>query len=251
MDYRFATTKRNEEDFASGRVLYGAHGTTAFPVRLASELVQRGVEQLRLSGKTAPYRLYDPFCGGGYLAALLGFLQPGLFARIDGADLNDDVLSVARRNLSLLTPVGMEERIAQLQELERLYGKPSHREALISASVLAEIVSKQERIPDWAVHHHDSTGAVPPEEVKEVDLVVTDLPYGGLVSWQGEADAPVQAFLSQLTRCLNRDAIVIVVADKGQKLTHEAYKRLQAGKVGKRQYAIFRWIGGQQDGTTL
>lgn len=244
MEYRYATTKRNEEDYASGRVLYSAHGMTAFPVRLASELVQRGIELLQGKGSLPPYRLYDPFCGGGYLAALLGFLQPGAFSRIDGADLNADVLPIARRNLSLLTPEGMSERIGQLNELERLYGKPSHRDALQSAEKLADLVHGREQAPEWSVHHHDSTGLQPPVEVKDVDLVFTDLPYGGLVSWQGAAETPVQAFLSQLTKCLQPGAVVIVVADKGQKLTHEAYKRLQSGKIGKRQFAIFEWLGG-------
>ncbi|WP_438432570.1 methyltransferase domain-containing protein [Gorillibacterium sp. sgz500922] len=237
MEYRYATVKRNEEDFASGRVLFSAHGTTAFPVRLASELVQRGLAELRRKGRTGPCRLYDPFCGGGYLTALLGFLQPGAFSRIDGADLNEEVLPVARRNLALLTREGMEERIRQIGELAELYGKPSHRDALQSAERLKALRASAPE-PEWAVHHHDSTGAEPPAGVREVDLVLTDLPYGGLVDWQGAAESPVQAFLGQLTQCLHPDGVVIVVADKGQKLAHPAYRRLQGGKIGKRQFVI-------------
>ncbi|MEO3944959.1 hypothetical protein [Gorillibacterium sp. CAU 1737] len=246
MEYRYATTKRNEEDFASGRLLYGGHGTTAFPVRLASELVQRGLAHLERLGKKAPYRLYDPFCGGGYLATLLGFLQPGVFARIEGSDLNEGVLSVAERNLSLLTPAGLEERTHQLQELERLYGKPSHREALESAKRLAALTEEQHASLECRAFCHDSTGLVPPAEVREVDLVFTDLPYGELVSWQGEARDPIPAFLEQLGACLAAEAIVVVVANKGQKLVHPAYERKEAGKIGKRQFAILEWKGRPQ-----
>jgi 23S rRNA (guanine2535-N1)-methyltransferase len=41
MEYRYTAERQNYEDFASGRVLYNQKGTTAFPVRLASELYQR------------------------------------------------------------------------------------------------------------------------------------------------------------------------------------------------------------------
>ncbi|RJX37512.1 hypothetical protein D3P09_21250 [Paenibacillus pinisoli] len=38
MKYLHEKYDHNYEDFASGRVLYNAHGTTSFPVRLASEI---------------------------------------------------------------------------------------------------------------------------------------------------------------------------------------------------------------------
>ena len=41
MKYKFETDKRDFSDFSSGRVLYNAANTTAFPVRLASEIAQR------------------------------------------------------------------------------------------------------------------------------------------------------------------------------------------------------------------
>ncbi|MBG9795269.1 hypothetical protein ABD76_23525 [Paenibacillus dendritiformis] len=41
MEYFFEKKHSGYEDFASGRVLYNARGTTAFPVRLASEIIQR------------------------------------------------------------------------------------------------------------------------------------------------------------------------------------------------------------------
>ena len=47
MKYRFETKKRDYSDLASGRVLYNAPNTTAFPVRLASEIVQRAFDILQ------------------------------------------------------------------------------------------------------------------------------------------------------------------------------------------------------------
>ena len=63
MSYRF-TSDHHYEDLASGRVLYNQHGTTAFPVRLASEIFLRAKQHLTRKGNAGPYHLYDP-CGGG------------------------------------------------------------------------------------------------------------------------------------------------------------------------------------------
>ena len=54
MSYKFAITDENYEDFASGRVLFNQHGTTAFPVRLASEIFQRCEHILETSGVISP-----------------------------------------------------------------------------------------------------------------------------------------------------------------------------------------------------
>src|SRR2546421_8643108 len=49
------------------RVLYGGPGSSAFPVRLASEIFQRCRSRLAHQGAPPPYTLYDPCCGEGYL----------------------------------------------------------------------------------------------------------------------------------------------------------------------------------------
>ena len=59
MKYRFAVEKEDYTDFASGRVLYSAPGTTGFPVRLASEIIQRAFAILSEQGQRGPYTIYD------------------------------------------------------------------------------------------------------------------------------------------------------------------------------------------------
>lgn len=52
MEYIYESAQRSYEDFASGRVLYNAQGTTSFPVRLASEIAQRCFQLLEKKGYT-------------------------------------------------------------------------------------------------------------------------------------------------------------------------------------------------------
>jgi len=54
MKYRFEVERKDYSDFASGRVLYSAPNTTAFPVRLASEIVQRAFDILESKGGQRP-----------------------------------------------------------------------------------------------------------------------------------------------------------------------------------------------------
>lgn len=73
---------------------------------------------------------------------------------------------------------------------------------------------------------------------------MTDLPYGDLVSWSGGSGEPVQRFFDQLHPILDPAcSVVAVISDKGQKLKHDRFRRLQYMKIGKRQAAIFEPLG--------
>lgn len=238
MEYNYESGQHNYEDLASGRVLYNARGTTAFPVRLASELVQRCFYQLEQKGVQGPYTLYDPCCGGGYLLTVLGLLHGDRIDSVYASDINAEVLDVARKNISLLTPMGMERRRRELIDMAEKFGKPSHREALASLDMLAGgLVYSQ--VKQTLVFQADATAMPAAEAPRGVHLVITDLPYGSLVDWQGASDDPVTDTLSNLHRLLAPgQSIVAVIADKGQKLKHERFRRLQHFKVGKRQVAL-------------
>src|SRR5919198_6265316 len=101
MKYRFATERVTYEDYASGRILYGRPGFTAFPVRLASELFQRCADRLAQEGKPPPYSLFDPCCGGGYLVTVAGLLHGDRLAGILASDIDPEAVDLAGRNLSL------------------------------------------------------------------------------------------------------------------------------------------------------
>lgn len=243
MEYMFEKTPMNYEDYASGRVLYNARGATAFPVRLASEFAQRGFRLLEERGCAGPYTLYDPCCGGGYLLTVIGLMHGRRLRAVYGSDIDKDKLAVAASNLSLLTVEGMERRAAQLRELDAAYGKPSHREALVSLAKL-DGARRHAAIEKTELFAADATdpGALA-GKAAGVNLVMADLPYGELAEWRTDTADPAEALLSNLLNVLDpAHSIVIIVADKQQKLRHDRYRRLQHIKVGKRQAALFEPI---------
>lgn len=243
MEYIYEQDGRSYEDLASGRVLYNGRGMTGFPVRLASEIAGRCFHMLAERGNAGPYTLYDPCCGGGYLLASIGLLHSGKISRVLAADIDAAVLELAAKNLALLSRSGMEQRMAQLQELIALYGKPAHYGALESAQRLLGMIS-QSVLEHTAVYQQDSTASSVEEAGGGVDLVMTDLPYGNLVSWGGGSASPAADLLASLYKRLKpRQSVVAIIADKGQKLAHEQYRRVKQLKVGKRQIAIFEPMG--------
>ncbi|TCZ80752.1 hypothetical protein E0485_00180 [Paenibacillus albiflavus] len=58
MEYIYENQRDTYEDFASGRVLLNASGTTAFPVKLASEIFLRGRSYLRSRSEKKKYSLF-------------------------------------------------------------------------------------------------------------------------------------------------------------------------------------------------
>ncbi len=156
-----------------------------FPARLADEIFQRADALLPGSH---PRSVWDPCCGGGYLLAVLGMLHPRRVAALLGSDVDERALSVAEANVELLTVDGLTERGRRLRELAADYGKASHAEAERAAGRLLERIRELDRpvrtAARWAdVFDVDGLRAVLGEE--SPDLVITDVPYGDLTSWQG------------------------------------------------------------------
>ncbi|WP_256720733.1 MULTISPECIES: hypothetical protein [Paenibacillus] len=240
MEYIYESAQRSYEDFASGRVLYNAQGTTSFPVRLASEIAQRCFHLLEKKGVQGPYTLFDPCCGGAYLLTVVGLLHGQRIQRVIGSDINAEVLGIAGKNLSLLREEGLEQRTEQLKELLALYHKPSHQDALQSAGRLKELL-RSSCVEETVCFQADITQS---EEslasCEGIHIVMTDLPYGDLVSWGGGSEVPVEDFFNGIHSILDpARSVVAVISDKGQKLKHDRFQRIQHVKVGKRQIAIF------------
>ncbi len=242
MEYIYESAQRSYEDFASGRVLYNAQGTTSFPVRLASEIAQRCFQILEEKGVQGPYTLYDPCCGGAYLLTVVGLLHGRRIRRMIGSDINAEVLGIAGKNLSLLREEGLKQRTEQLKELLALYHKPSHQDALESADRLRELI-RMSRLEETICFQTDITQPQPEESLASctgTQIVMTDLPYGDMVSWSGGSQAPVEDFFNGIHAILDpAGSVVAVISDKGQKLKHDRFKRIQQLKIGKRQVAIF------------
>lgn len=230
MSYQFAIENTNYEDLSSGRVLYNQHGTTAFPVRLASEIFQRSKFHLSKKGNTGPYRIYDPCCGGGYLLTTLGFLHSEDIDAITASDIDSKAVELAQKNFFLLGEDGLNNRIDQLKKLYHEYGKESHKAALESADRLKMVVKK---IPNVCFEADITRANVVNEP--DFDLIITDLPYGQIVDWRAEASNPIEELLGNLIPCLGRHSLVVIVSTKYVSVRHKNYVRIGSFKIGKRK----------------
>lgn len=247
MPYLYATERRDYADYASGRVFYGLPGHPAFPVRLASEILQRCVAVRSAGGSTAPVTLYDPCCGGAYHLATLAYLHWAAIAEIVGSDVDEQALSLAERNLSLLTVEGIDRRIADLTGMLAAYGKGSHAAALESAHRL------RRQLREWTQAHPirtrlfradatDARALAGELRGQAIDVVIADVPYGQRSHWQtgDAAEAPAWQMLEVLLPFVSPESVVAVAADKRQKILHEGYRRVERFRLGTRQVVLLR-----------
>lgn len=248
MTYRFATQDLDYSDYSGGRVIYSQPGFPAFPVRLASEVFQRAWAMLQ---PRRPLTIYDPTCGGAYHLAALGFLHGEKIGTLLASDVDEAALELARRNLNLLTQAGLQKRETAIREMLGQFGKPSHAEALDSAVVLRGrlnviLAHHSIRIHTFQANVMDAPVLKKSLSGESIDLVFSDVPYGHLTGWQvpgetgeGEPGAIWRA-LEGLRAVVSAHTLVAIAADKSQKITHEAYQRVERFQVGKRQITFLR-----------
>jgi len=234
MQYKFIENT-NFEDLSCGRVLYHKTGFPNYPVRLACEIFMRCLEILAQPEKVC---LYDPCCGGGYLLTVLGFLYNDRIDTIYASDISGDAVHLAESNLSLLSTEGLCRRKEQLEAIYAAYGKDSHRQAIKSVDTLFELIRGnincnlfQRDVLDIS----DTTAAIP-----FADIILTDVPYGKLVSWSKDEPFPIDSMLDSLWNDLKENAVVAVSSDKRQKINHPNYRRIEKFQAGKRKIEILR-----------
>ena len=242
MVYRHTTEKPDYSLFSPGGVFYGLPGHPAFPVRLASEMFLECAGRLASLGNPGPYHLFDPCCGGAYHLATLACLHPGAIASITASDIDAQAVALAQRNLSLLTPQGLEARRQHIAGMLEQYGKPSHREALERIDELSHLLMNQSRRPTIRVFQANALSTT--ELTRHFDrdppnLVLTDLPYGHQSTWidadPTESHPPAWRLLDTLHHLLPRQSVLAVAADKAQKIAHPGYSQFRRIKVGHRQ----------------
>jgi 23S rRNA (guanine2535-N1)-methyltransferase len=247
MQYLFATERPDYSDLASGRVFYSLPGHPAFPIRLASEILQRCLALRREAGLVSRCSLYDPCCGSGYLAAVLATLHAEDLSAVTASDVDSRAVETARRNLSLLQPEGLARRSAELEELLVRYGKESHRQALVSVQRMRQRaaalpVDSRPVVRAFTINALDGPALVETLGAHPVDVVLTDVPYGQHSQWSG-ADAvlqPLQALLEALAGVLSPGGLVALVSDKGQKVQRAGWQRCDHFQVGLRRIEILR-----------
>ncbi len=242
MAYRFVTDKEDYSDLASGQVLVSAPGQPAFPVRLTSEIFQRA---RALLGNPATVSLYDPCCGSGYHLAVLGFLHPQALASLTASDIDPGAAELATRNLSLLTPEGLNQRRQAIAADWQAFGKASHQLALASADRLMARLAQALALPT-RVFVADATqpGQIAAHLDHPVDLVLSDLPYGQLTAWQGErkTQQPIWHLLEQLRPVLHEHSVVALATTKGDMVAHEKFARYGRFRLGKRLITFLKPI---------
>lgn len=232
MQYKYGLNQ-NYEDFASGRVLYSAPGVPNFPVRLIQEIYGRC---LSYSKKKENIFLYDCCCGGGYSLTVLGLLNQDTLTRIVGSDIDHNILKTAENNLALLSSSGMNKRREELHELYESYHKEQHKEAGQSAERLMHLLINpiQTHIIQADAFHLEPLQGVP-------DIIITDVPYGGLVQWQGNNET-INEFIESLRTISGPNTIIAISMDKNQKITNEGLFRFERQNVGKRKFEILQFI---------
>ncbi len=237
MKYKFETNKRDYSDFSSGRVLYYAANTTAFPVRLASEVIQRSFDILEKKGAHVPFKIYDPCCGGGFLLTTIGFLYHDLISELIATDYDDKVLEIAKKNVSLLSKKGLDRRKEEIKGYIKAFGKESHMQALKSVDYLETLI-KKETIKIVCMQRDIADLSDFP--IKGVNIIITDIPYGIIVDWRGGSKDPIQNLFENSYNALDKKrSVLVIIADKKSKLKHKSFERTQYFKLGKRQIAFF------------
>jgi hypothetical protein len=256
MPYRFILQDENYTDYASGKVFYSLPGQPAFPVRLILEIFQRC---LHLHGGILPRpcHIFDPCCGSGYHLSVLAYKNWEHIGTITASDVAENILEVARRNFSLLSEMGLQKRIADVESLAARYGKSSHVETLDSAQRLRHLL--EENLQKHPIHTHlfqanvfDPTGLQdqltrlinPNCEDQPIDFVISDIPYGQHSQWQTPVDglttSPVYQLLQTLWAVVPETCILAITSDKGQKIAHPYFQRLEKFKLGKRQVVFLK-----------
>lgn len=231
MEYRYAENA-NYEDYASGRVLYHTNGVPNFPVRLICEIYGRCLDY---SIKKKDICLYDCCCGGGYSLTILGLLQQQSISEILASDIDGNMIQIAEKNLSLLSKEGMNHRLSEIHQMYEQYQKSSHREAEESVNRL--LSSLQKDIP-VTVFEAD---VMKLKLEKKPDIIITDVPYGDLVEWQGE-QVDVNRLMDSISEICSEDTIVAICMNKTQKVSNTKFLRLEKQIIGKRKFEIVQLI---------
>lgn len=250
MQYKYAKEQQDYSDFSSGRVFLSLPGHPAFPVRLASEILQRCfAHRETIYQDSAPCTLYDPCCGAAYHLSVLAYLHGEHIQEIVASDVDEKAVALAKRNLELLSLAGLEKRIREISGMVERYNKESHKEALESGYSLRNRIAALTKTHPIATSVFQASATdrrTISKNIKSasVDIVFTDVPYGLHSHWRDlrseELPDPLWSMLDALTGVLSRSGIVAIGSDKGQKVSHEAFQRVEQFQIGKRRVVILK-----------
>lgn len=253
MAYRFATERPDYSDLASGTVLRSAPGRPGFPARLAEELLLRVLAHLPEPVRAKGAALWDPCCGTGHLAAVLGLLHRSRLSSVAASDADPDAAGIAERNLALLSSGGLAQREAELRAAAGETGRSPLAERADAAGRLAAGLAERGGPLPWAVRTADAFLPEPPQVWEwaagpapiEVDAVITDVPYGGLSAWRGAVpgtgpeELPA-ALISALAPVLPDHAVIAVSARARKVALPSGVRAVERLRVGQRAAVLVR-----------
>ncbi|NLK44933.1 MAG: hypothetical protein GX300_11140, partial [Tissierellia bacterium] len=157
--------------------------------------------------------------------------------KIFGSDINEEILHVANKNLSLLSIEGIDKRIKEIEEMILNYEKQSHIDAKNSAIKLKGLIKID---IDFQVFQADALKSIELQE--KPDIIITDVPYGNIVNWEGNEENFIDSLLDSLYEISTSDTIIGLCMDKKQKVKNEKFRRLEKQQIGKRRFEILRKI---------
>jgi len=175
-----------------------------------------------------------------YSFTVIGFLHGTEIESITGSDSGSRMLEFARKNLSLLTTSGLSKRIEELKRFVQEYKKQSHKEALESAYRLQSKTRSFETNQIQCFQFNAVGDEELPKSLPEVDMVITDLPYGKLARWEGRGtdESYVERFLEKLEPKLGPVSVTAIIHDKKQRISHSGYKAIRSFALGKRRIVL-------------
>lgn len=219
-------------DVGSGHVLYSAPGCPAFPARLSIELFERA----RHAAGVDRASVWDPMCGAGGIVTTLGLVCASSLNRIWATDYSEDAISLARRNLELVSSGGLADRA---DELRRIGAAPSR---IASAERLAKRMKGLKIEIGTGVADVTDRAALFELGVGTIDIVITDLPYGDQTHWHSASNAPFLAMLEALTDVLPPHS-VMVFASTDRKAFKAAPSAFRSFRHGHRTIKMYRLEG--------
>ncbi|MCD4817583.1 MAG: hypothetical protein K8S23_02700 [Candidatus Cloacimonetes bacterium] len=242
MKYKF-TSKENFSDFSSGKVINSIPGIPAFPIRLMSEVFQFCLSKRKQNN---PVTIYDPCCGSAYHLTVLSFLHIDRINKIYCSDIDEKVLTIADKNLKLLTIDGINDRIQELKILFQRFHKNSHKDAYESAEKLKTILFKKKPHIDILKKSFSNNILNPsfPSELVEtnIDLVFADIPYGKSTEWisRNNEVEEVWLLLENILKIINNQTLIAIAQTNKIPIEHESYVQIKKMKIGKRIIRIYK-----------
>jgi tRNA G10 N-methylase Trm11 len=234
MVYKFFQ-KNNYEDFSSGRVILHKSKNPNFPVRLAGEIFCHCLEY---RNKTNNLCIYDPCCGSAYLLTVLGFLFNENIETIYGSDVEKEFVDFAQNNLSLLSINGLEKRKNNLMDFVKKYNKQSHIIALNSLNNISKYIKREIKIDTFISDILNKNSLK--NKIFCADIIITDVPYGNLVTWSDKTNDPINILLNTLIPIINKNTIIAIIHNKNQKINNSQYNRIDKFKIGHRIIEIIK-----------